>query len=132
MADRETIARQRGMRRQICRSKRRSPDFPPNETPWSEHGDDWLTKGPMATDSWKLAEHVRSVISVLCAAANRIFGVCEQRLGTSKPRAMVVCELFTLQAAIGQVGLLRRLIAHLVQEFCEWRGRRKGPTRRAE
>jgi hypothetical protein len=31
-------------------------------------------------------------------------------------------RLFTLQAAVGQVGLFRRLIAHFVQDFCDWRG----------
>ena len=43
-----------GMRRHISRRKGRSPDFPPNVTQWSEHGCDWLTTGPTATDSWKL------------------------------------------------------------------------------
>src|SRR5882724_5426157 len=31
-------------------------------------------------------------------------------------------RLFTLQAAVGQVGLFRGLIAHFVQDFCDWRG----------
>ena len=31
-------------------------------------------------------------------------------------------RLSIVQAAIGRVGLLRRLIAHFVQDFCDWRG----------
>jgi hypothetical protein len=31
-----------------------------------------------------------------------------------------------VQAATGRVGLLRRLIADFVQDFCNWRGRSRG------
>ncbi len=73
-------------------------------------------------------------------AANRIFGTDQQAVGTSKPGARVAARLiigsnlgrmlhwdgfarlFILQAANGRVGLLRRLIADFVQDFCDWRG----------
>jgi len=42
-------------------------------------------------------------------------------------RTEMVCKPFTFQTlrSVGMV-LLRRLIADLIQEFCEWRGRRRG------
>src|SRR5258705_4430049 len=84
------------MRRHICRSKRRSPDFPPNETPRSEHGDDWLTKGPTATDSWKLAEHVRF--------SNRPFEV--KRFQTIHHRSVDVARGLVLLSGIGTRALV--------------------------
>lgn len=49
--------------------------------------------------------------------------------GRSRPSECGVSSGFHSQAAIGQVGLLGRMIAYLVQEFCEWRGRRSSLAR---
>ncbi len=45
-------------------------------------------------------------------------------------RTEIDCDFFALQAAIDQIGLLGRLITYLVQEFCEWRGRRQAEERK--